>query len=65
MLDSEADPKVAALEMSLPLPLGCWCLPPLFPGRRWRGRAEPELCLDLSMWTGVDLGDMKGEAGGD
>jgi len=65
VLDSEADPNVAALEMSLPLPLGCCCRPPLLPGRRWRGRAEPELCLDRSMWTGVERGEMKGEAGGD
>lgn len=65
VLDSDADPKVAALDISDPLPLGCCCLPPPFPGRRWRGRALPLLCRDLSMWTGVDLGDMKGEAGGD
>ena len=66
VLDSEAEPKVAALEISLPLPLGCCWRPPLFPGRRWSGRAEPELCLERSMlWTGVERGDMKGEAGGD
>ena len=66
VLDSEAEPKVAALEMSLPLPLGCCCRPPLLPGRRWRGRAEPELCLERSMLcTGVERGEMKGEAGGD
>ena len=29
--DSEADPNVAALDMSDPLPLGCCCLPPPFP----------------------------------
>ena len=28
--DSDAEPNVAALEISLPLPLGCCCLPPLF-----------------------------------
>jgi len=67
--DSEAEPKVAALEISLPLPLGCCCLPGagpvVLPGRRWSGRPEPELCLDLSMCTGVERGEMKGEAGGD
>jgi len=67
--DSDAEPKVAAREMSLPLPLGCCCLPcwPLAPppGRRWSGRAEPEECLLRSMWTGVLRGEMNGEAGGD
>jgi hypothetical protein len=49
--DSDAEPNVAALEISLPLPLGCCCLPPLFTllGRRCKGSAEPEECLDLSM----------------
>ena len=32
VLDSDADPKVAALDISDPLPLGCCCLPPPFPG---------------------------------
>lgn len=63
VLDSEAEPNVAARDMSDP-PLGCCCLP-LPPGSRCRGRALPLLCRDLSMWTGVDLGEMKGEAGGD
>merc|ERR1719225_1120851 len=67
VLDSEAEPNVAARDMSDPLPLGCCCLPPppLPPGNRCRGSALPLLCRDLSMWTGVDLGEMKGEAGGD
>jgi len=65
--DSEAEPNVAALDISLPLPLGCCCLPPLFtfPGRRCKGRAEPEECRERSMCTGVDRGEMKGDAGGD
>ena len=85
VLDSEAEPNVAARDMSDPLPLGCCCLPPpplpeivtvsclrhneslgrSPPGNRCRGSALPLLCRDLSMWTGVDLGEMKGEAGGD
>ena len=28
VLDSEAEPNVAARDMSDPLPLGCCCLPP-------------------------------------
>ena len=35
------------------------------PGSRCRGRTLPLLCRDLNIGTGVDLGDMKGEAGGD
>ena len=31
VLDSEADPNVAARDMSDPDPLGCCCLPPPFP----------------------------------
>lgn len=65
VLDSEAEPKVAALEISDPEPLGCCWRPPPLPGRRWRGRTLPLLCRDLNIGTGVDLGDMKGEAGGD
>jgi hypothetical protein len=67
--DSEAEPKVAAREISLPLPLGCCCLPLPFPlalpGNRCKGRPEPEECLDRSIWTGVERGEMNGEAGGD
>ena len=46
-----------------------WCLKCTrilyIPGRRCTGRADPEECLDLSICTGVLLGDTKGEAGGD
>ena len=61
---SEADPKVAALDMSeLELELkfaSFWAPPPAGtpPGwlRRCRGSADPELCLDLIIGgTGVDL----------
>ena len=70
---SEADPKVAALDMSeLELELkfaSFWAPPPAWtpPGwlRRCRGSADPELCLDLIIGgTGVDLGarsDAKGQ----
>ena len=47
--DSEADPKVAAREMSDPaLPLGCcWRAGPGpgVPGSRCSGSADPEECL--------------------
>ena len=36
----------------------------LLPGRRCKGRALPLLWRDRSMCTGVDLGEMKGDAGG-
>lgn len=62
--DSDADPNVAAREISLPDPLGCCCLP-VEPGSRCRGRAEAELWRERSMCTGVERGEMKGEAGGD
>jgi hypothetical protein len=74
VLHSEAEPKVAAREMSDdeelkiipptlmtppgPPPLG----PP--PGKRCRGSALPELCLDLIIGTGVLRGEMNGLADG-
>ena len=64
VLDSDADPKVAAREMSDPLPLGCCWRPPL-PGSRCRGSALPLLWRERSMCTGVERGEMKGEAGGE
>ena len=69
----EAEPNVAAREISeddelkriAPMPKTPG--PPPFgppPGSRCRGRALPELCLDLIMGTGVLLGEMKGLADG-
>ena len=74
VLHSEADPNVAAREMSddeelkriPPMPITPPGPPPLGapPGKRWRGSALPELCLDLIIGTGVLLGEMNGLADG-
>jgi hypothetical protein len=71
VLHSDADPNVAALEMSeldelnrmpMPIPPGPLLGPP--PGNRWSGKALPELCRDLIIGTGVLRGEMKGLAEG-
>ena len=75
VLHSEAEPNVAALEISddeelkiipIPIPITLGPPPPLGPppGRRCSGRALPELCRDLIIGTGVLRGDMNGLAEG-
>ena len=71
VLHSEADPKVAARDISDPDdPNGPFVVAPGTPpgpppcGSICRGNALPLLCRDLIIWTGVLLGDIKGEAEG-
>ena len=64
VLHSEADPKVAALEISEPEdPKGPLVV--VFPwGSICNGKALPLLWRDRNIWTGVLLGEIKGEAKG-
>lgn len=70
VLHSDSEPNVAAREMSDEDELKV--MPSMnpapddfpFPGKRWRGSADPELCLDLIMGTGVLRGEMNGLAEG-
>ena len=63
VLHSEAEPNVAAREMSEPEePKGPLVVVPC--GSIWSGKALPLLWRDLIIWTGVLLGDINGEADG-
>lgn len=70
VLHSDSEPNVAAREMSEDEQLKVMPNMKLapddfpFPGNRCRGSAEPELCLDLIIGTGVLRGEMKGLADG-
>lgn len=64
VLHSEAEPNVAAREMSDPEePKGPFVVAPPC-GNICRGNALPLLWRDLIMWTGVLLGEINGEADG-
>ena len=63
VLHSEAEPNVAAREISDPEdPKGPFVVVPW--GNICKGSALPELWRDLIIWTGVLLGLIKGEADG-
>ena len=66
VLHSEADPKVAAREISDPEdPKGPFVVAPAPPcGNICSGNALPLLWRDLIMCTGVLLGDINGDAEG-
>ena len=73
MLHSEAEPNVAARdiseedELNSTPPIPMMPVPPPFgppPGSKCNGRAEPELCRDRIVGTGVLRGEINGLADG-